>query len=105
MAKEITDANYKELLADTSKPVVIDFWATWCGPCRMVGPVIDELAAEYEGKVVIGKCNVDDNEDMTMEFGIRNIPTILFFKDGEVVDKVVGAVSKNVLDEKFKAQL
>lgn len=105
MAKEITDANYKELLADTSKPVVIDFWATWCGPCRMVGPVIDELAAEYEGKVVIGKCNVDDNEDMTMEFGIRNIPTILFFKNGEVVDKLIGAQSKAKFEEKFEAML
>jgi thioredoxin 1 len=105
MAIEITDANYKELMADTSKPVVIDFWATWCGPCRMVGPVIEELAKEYEGKVVIGKCNVDDNEDLTTEFGIRNIPTILFFKNGEVVDKLIGAQSKEKFVEKFEALL
>lgn len=105
MAIEITDANYKELMADTSKPVVIDFWATWCGPCRMVGPIIEELAAEYEGKVVIGKCNVDDNEDLTMEYGIRNIPTILFFKNGEVVDKLIGAQSKEKFVEKFEALL
>ena len=91
MVKEITDANYKELLADTSKPVVIDFWATWCGPCRMVGPVIDELAAEYE--------------DMTMEFGIRNIPTILFFKNGQLVDKQVGSAAKPVFVQKIEALL
>ena len=105
MALEITDANYKELMADTSKPVVIDFWATWCGPCRMVGPVIDELAAEYEGKVVIGKCNVDDNEDLTAEFGIRNIPTILFFKDGQLVDKQVGSAPKPVFVLIFESWL
>ena len=105
MAIEITDANYKELMADTSKPVVIDFWATWCGPCRMVGPIIEEWAAEYEGKVVIGKCNVDDNEDLTMEYGIRNIPTILFFKNGQLVDKQVGSAPKPVFVQKIEALL
>lgn len=105
MALEITDANYKEVMADTSKPVVIDFWATWCGPCRMVSPVIDELAKEYEGRVVIGKCNVDDNEDLTMEYGIRNIPTVLFFKNGQLVDKQVGSAPKPTYVQKIEALL
>ena len=89
MALEITDNNYKEILAE-GKPVVIDFWAPWCGPCKMVGPIIEELAAEYEGKVAIGKCDVDDNNDAATEFGIRSIPTVLFFKDGQLVDKKFG---------------
>jgi len=105
MALEITDANYKEVMADTSKPVVIDFWATWCGPCRMVSPIIDELAAEYEGRVVVGKCNVDENEDLTMEYGIRNIPTVLFFKNGQLVDKQIGAVLKSAFVQKIEALL
>lgn len=91
MALEITDNNFKEILAEGS-PVVIDFWAPWCGPCKMVGPIIDELAKEYEGKVIMGKCDVDENSDLPAEFGIRNIPTVLFFKNGELVDKQVGAV-------------
>ena len=80
MALEITDNNFKEILAKGT-PVVIDFWAPWCGPCKMVGPIIDELAKEYEGRVIMGKCDVDENSDLPAEFGIRNIPTVLFFKD------------------------
>ncbi len=104
MALEITDGNVKELLA-TGKPLVIDFWAPWCGPCRMVAPVVEELAGEYEGQVNIGKLNVDDNTDTPEEYGIRNIPTILFFKDGALVDKQVGAVQKAALKEKIEALL
>ena len=101
MAFEFKDTNYQEIIAE-GKPVVVDFWAPWCGPCKMVGPIIDELAHEYEGKVVIGKCDVDENSDMSAEFGIRNIPTVLFFKDGKIVDKQVGAVAKPVFEEKIK---
>lgn len=104
MALEITDANYKELLS-SGKPLVIDFWAPWCGPCKMVSPIIDELAAEFEGKVNIGKVNVDDNDDVSAEFGIRNIPTILFFKNGQLVDKQVGAASKSAFVEKINKLL
>ena len=104
MALEITDNNFKEILAEGS-PVVIDFWAPWCGPCKMVGPIIDELAKEYEGKVIMGKCDVDENSDLPAEFGIRNIPTVLFFKNGELVDKQVGAATKNVFVEKLQALL
>ena len=102
MALEITDANAKSVLSE-GKPVVIDFWAPWCGPCKMVGPIIEELAKEYEGQVVIGKCDVDENADLPAEYGIRNIPTVLFFKNGEIVDKQVGAVSKADFDAKIKA--
>jgi thioredoxin 1 len=100
MAREITDATYKDVL-NSGKPVVIDFWAEWCGPCRMVGPVIDELATDYADKVIIGKVNVDDNNDITSAYAIRNIPTILFFKDGQIVDKQIGAAPKSVLVEKI----
>ncbi|KGN73364.1 thioredoxin [Porphyromonas macacae] len=100
MAKQITDANFQEILAE-GKPVVIDFWATWCGPCRMVGPIIDELATEYEGRVVIGKVDVDANADLPSQFGVRNIPTIIFLKDGQMVNKMVGAQSK----EAFKKEI
>jgi len=103
MALEITDNNFKEILAEGS-PVVIDFWAPWCGPCKMVGPIIDELAKEYEGKVIMGKCDVDENSDLPAEFGIRNIPTVLFFKNGELVDKQV-AVGKPAFVEKVEKLL
>lgn len=93
MALQITDANFEELV-NSGKPMVLDFWAEWCGPCRMVGPIIDELATEYEGRVTIGKMDVDNNNDVVAQFGIRNIPTVLFFKDGKVVDKQVGAAPK-----------
>lgn len=101
MALEITDSNYKDILAGT-KPVVIDFWAPWCGPCKMVAPIIEELSEEFEEQVIIGKCDVDENNDVASEFGIRNIPTVLFFKDGKIVDKQVGAVGKPVFTEKIK---
>ena len=102
---EINDSNYDELLAQ-GKPMVIDFWATWCGPCRKVGPTIQELADQYEGQAIIGKGNIEeDADDLVSEFGIRNIPTILFIKGGEVVDKVVGAAPKSTLEEKLKAIL
>lgn len=104
MALEITDNNFKEILAKGT-PVVIDFWAPWCGPCKMVGPIIDELAKEYEGREIMGKCDVDENSDLPAEFGIRNIPTVLFFKDGALVDKQVGAVAKPAFVEKVEKLL
>ena len=104
MAKIITDANYAELL-EAGTPVVIDFSATWCGPCKKSSPIIDELADEYEGKVVIGKCDVDDNDELTSRFGIRNVPTVLFIKNGEVVDKHVGAAPKSEFVSKIEALL
>jgi thioredoxin 1 len=104
MEVTITSENFESLRMG-EQPLVVDFWATWCGPCRMVGPVISELAEEYDGRVVVGKCDVEENEEMAQEFGIRNIPTILFFKGGQVVDKIVGAQSKAKLQEKFEALL
>lgn len=104
MALQITNENYAEVLA-SGQPVVIDFWAEWCGPCRMVAPIVEELAAEYEGKVLIGKCDVDDNDDIVAEYKVRNIPTIVFIKGGEVVDKHVGAISKDALKAKVDALL
>ena len=101
MALKINNENFAEVKAQ-SLPVVIDFWATWCGPCRMVAPIIDELSEEYDGKVLIGKCDVEANEDIAMEFGIRNLPTLLFFKNGEQVDKFVGAANKAKLEAKFQ---
>ncbi len=104
MALAITDANFQELVKG-DKPLVVDFWAEWCGPCLLIGPFVEELAHEYEGKVVIGKLNVDENDEVVGQFGIRNIPTILFFKNGELVDKHVGAAQKSVLEDKIKALL
>ena len=104
MEVQITSENFASLKGG-SQPLVVDFWATWCGPCRMISPIISELANEYDGKLTVGKCDVEENDDLAAEYGIRNIPTILFFKNGEVVDKLVGAVSKAKLDEKFKAML
>ena len=104
MALEITDSNFQEILAE-GKPVVMDFWAPWCGPFKMVGPIIDELATEYEGKVIIGKCDVDENGDVAAEYGIRNIPTVLFFKNGELVDKQVGSAPKSAYVAKIEAIL
>jgi len=104
MALEITDSNSKDYL-DGDKLLVVDFWAPWCGPCKAIAPVIEELANEFENQVVIGKCDVDENTDLPASYGIRNIPTILFFKNGEVVDKHVGAATKSVLADKIKALL
>lgn len=98
MAFQFTDANFEEIL-NSGEAMVVDFWAEWCGPCRMVTPIIEELATEYEGKVKIGKMNVDENNEVPMKYSVRNIPTILFIKGGEVVDRKVGAQSKAVLKE------
>jgi thioredoxin 1 len=105
MTHEITDSNYEDLVLKSSKPVMIDFWAEWCGPCRMITPIVNEIATEYNDKALIGKVNVDLNPNITSKFGIRNIPTVLFFKNGEIVDKQVGAVSKANLIEKLNNQL
>jgi thioredoxin 1 len=105
MATEITDANFEELVLKSDKPVMIDFWAEWCGPCRMIGPVVEEMSKEYDGKALIGKVNVDHNPGIAQRFMIRNIPTILFLKNGEIVDKSVGAVPKAQLTDKLNKQL
>ena len=104
MEVTITNENFASLKAG-DQPLVVDFWATWCGPCRMVAPIISELAEEYSGKIVVGKCDVEENDELAAEFGIRNIPTMLFFKNGEMVDKVIGAQPKAKLEEKFKQML
>lgn len=104
MAFEFTDANVKEEMAK-DLPLVIDFWAPWCGPCRMVTPIIEELATEYAGRVQIGKMNVDENNDTSVEYGVRNIPTILFIKNGEVIERKVGAQSKASLVEAIEKLL
>ncbi|HMN06744.1 MAG TPA: thioredoxin [Flavobacteriales bacterium] len=105
MAIELTDSNFEELALKSDKPVMVDFWAEWCGPCRMVGPVVEELSKDYAGKALVGKVNVDHNPQVAMKYGIRSIPTILFLKNGEVVDRSVGAVPKAVLANKLEGQL
>lgn len=104
MEVTITTENF-ESLKNGDMPLVVDFWATWCGPCRAIAPYIEELAKEYDGKIVVGKCDVEENDDIVMEFGIRNIPTILFFKNGELVDRMVGGQSKSAIQKKFDALL
>jgi len=103
MALEVTDTSFAKDVLESGKPAMVDFWATWCGPCRMVGPTVEELAKEFEGQAVVAKVDVDSNQQIAAEYGIRNIPTILFFKDGQVVDKVVGVVPKAQLEQKLKA--
>ena len=100
MTVEVTADNF-EKLKNGDLPLVVDLWATWCGPCRMVGPIMEELSNEYEGKVVVGKCDIEENEDIPMQYGVRNIPTILFFKNGQLVDKFVGAAAKSKFQEKI----
>ena len=102
MALEFTDANFDELVIKSGKPVIVDLWAEWCGPCRMLTPIVEEMAKEYEGRAVIGKLNVDGNPAVTAKYGVRNIPTLLFFKGGEVADKQVGAVPKSALVGKLE---
>lgn len=105
MAFEFTDTNFKQEALDSDKLVVVDFWAEWCGPCRMITPIIEDLAKEYDGKAVIGKVNVDHNAAISMKYGVRSIPTILLLKNGEVVDKHVGATTKAVLEQKIAQHL
>ena len=104
MEVQITSENF-ESLKNGAQPLVVDFWATWCGPCRMIGPIVSELAEQYDGKIVVGKCDVEENDDLAAEFGIRSIPTILFFKNGQIVDKLVGGVPKATLEQKFESLL
>jgi len=105
MAFEITDSNFQTEVLNSEKVTLIDFWAEWCGPCRAISPIVEELAKEYDGRALIGKVNVDENPEITVKYGIRNIPTILFIKKGEIVDKQVGAVPKSALEEKLKRHI
>jgi thioredoxin 1 len=104
MAQKITSDNLQALIA-TGKPVVVDFWATWCGPCRMIGPIIEALATEYDGRAIVGKCDIQEDEELAMQYDVRSIPTVLFMKNGKVMDKHVGATTRQVLEEKLKAIL
>lgn len=101
----LTDGNFEQEVVNSDKPVLVDFWAAWCGPCRAIAPVIEELAGEFDGKAVIGKLDVDNNPETAAQFGVRSIPTLLVFKNGEVVDQVIGAVPKSVLTDKINNQL
>lgn len=103
MALEITDNNFQSEVMENEQVTLVDFWAAWCGPCRMIAPVIDELAEEYDGKATIGKVNVDENPNVSAQFGVRSIPTLLFIKNGEVVDKQVGVAPKSVLQDKLNS--
>ncbi len=105
MALEITDATFEEVVLKSSKPVMVDFWAAWCGPCRMVGPIIDELSNDYEGKAVVGKVDVDANQEFAAKYGVRNIPTVLVFKDGELVGRQVGVAAKSAYADAIEAAM
>ena len=105
MALEITDQSFQEMVLNSDKPVLVDFWAVWCGPCRTLGPIIEEVANDFVGKAIVGKVDVDNNQQVSVDYGIRNIPTVLIFKNGEVVDKIVGVASKEVISEKLSAHL
>jgi len=105
MALEITDATFQEVVLNSDKPVLVDFWAAWCGPCRMVGPVIDEVGSEYEGKAVVGKVDVDANQEFAAKYGVRNIPTVLLFHKGEMISRQVGVSPKNVYTDAIDAAL
>ena len=105
MAVSFSTCNFQEVVLNSDKPVLVDFWAEWCGPCKMIGPLIEELATEYDGKAVIGKLNVDENPDIAATYGIRSIPTLLVFKGGEIVDRIVGAVPKSNIAQKIDNQL
>jgi len=105
MALQITDENFEETVLKSDKPVLVDFWAEWCGPCRMLGPIIEELSSDYDGKAIIGKVDVDSNQQFAAQYGVRNIPTVLIFKDGELVNRQVGVSQKNVYSEYIDALL
>lgn len=102
---EVTDSNFQNEVLKSDKPVLLDFWAEWCGPCKMISPIVEELAKEYDGKLKVGKVDVDSNQQTSMQYGIRSIPTLLIFKGGKVVDQLVGAVPKKVLSEKITKHL
>lgn len=102
MEIEITNQNFNEIISQ-GKPVLVDFWATWCGPCKRLGPIIEEIAAEYDGKAIVGKCDIEENDDLTEKFGIMNVPTVVFLKDGKEVDRVVGLAMKNIYQDKLNA--